>query len=62
MGGGALFEAPAANLLSMLAIELGKGTVTMTVHAVCSFAWLFAWLHFEWLFGLSDANWIACWH
>lgn len=30
MGGGALFEAPAANLLSMLAIELGKGTATMT--------------------------------
>lgn len=46
VGGGALFEAPiAAILLSLLAIELRKGT--MTVHVVCSFSWVFNWFHFE---------------
>lgn len=50
VGSGALFEAPAANLvLSLLAIELRKGTETMTAHVVCSFSWLFTQLHFEWL-------------
>lgn len=43
MGGGALFEAPAADLLlCLLAIELRKRTETMTVHEACSFSRL--WL------------------
>lgn len=42
MGGGALFEAPTANLVHpLLAIELRNRTETMTVHVVCSFSWLF---------------------